>query len=137
MREIKFRAWDTKEEVMINPVEPQIGDPLTSKDFFIHGCGTVVQFNPNSVIGPVYNLKIMRFTGLLDSKGKEIYEGDLVQWFIKSDPGQYDLKVTVEVTIDPLEGTRPFSDPCYNIKPEECEVIGNIYEHCELLNELR
>lgn len=75
---------------------------------------------------------IQQFTGLQDSKGKDIYEGDIIQTNNK-----YNDIVTVS-----------FSHGCYCIITDEekednillntgnnkFEVIGNIFENPELLN---
>ncbi len=65
MREIKFRAWDKVEKQMI------------TKNFgnFINFNGTV--FHNGMKQG---DWTLMQYTGLKDKNGKEIYEGDIVQF---------------------------------------------------------
>ena len=62
MREIKFRAWDNKQNKMRNDGfsiyydgSIQFADSIESKDFIL-----------------------MQYTGLKDKNGKEIYEGDIL-----------------------------------------------------------
>lgn len=63
MREIKFRAWDGTE--MYTPI---IGD----KGELFRSYRDVEDFNP------AINDDLMRYTGLKDKDGREIYEGDVL-----------------------------------------------------------
>lgn len=112
-RIIKFRRWHKDLKDMI------YSDKLS--DFF-----SKVESYP-----PIY--EVMQFTGLVDKNGKEIYEGDIVKWFVNNliregiveyidNYGGYDMKNfkdNYHVCCDWLRG--------------EYEVIGNVYENPELL----
>jgi len=66
-----------------------------------------------------------QWTGLLDKQGKEIYEGDILNWTVC---GVVTYEVEGFLAITPL-GSR------YHISRERnVEVIGNIYENPELVS---
>jgi len=114
MREIKFRVWDG-----IN----YMSNPFTLNDLQ----SKTLQFTTDCVV--------MQFTGLTDKNGKEVYEGDIIQWpHLKG----HDIPVIVYFNdsefvfvgkpINPQSETESWLD-------NKCEVIGNIYENPELLNQ--
>jgi len=82
-------------------------------------------------------LDIQMFTGLLDSHGKEIYEGDLIRIKI---PINYDNPLITHEYFSVV-----FDDGMFCLKMsegnfqlceylnQEAEVVGNIYENPELL----
>lgn len=103
MREIKFRAWLIGSERMLE----NVGFDNTSK------AGAVVEY--------------MQYTGLKDKNGVEIYEGDIVQYIYRD--GYVKKLRLVE-----WRGMRQYTG--FSIaqpKHAELEIIGNIYEHPELV----
>lgn len=71
--------------------------------------------------------EIMQFTGLLDKNGKEIYEGDIVRF------PKYKKSFETEVRYSKFyAGFAPFTELLNEVR-DTCQVIGNIYEHPELL----
>lgn len=122
MREIKFRAWDGDE--MLN--HKNLCCPSTSLGEILNG-----------------ELEVMQYTGLRNSKGVEIFEGDIV--FMKSHEGN---KKIFEVVYDnasfqlrrysgdkDCDGERMFESfdngDYYrgdDIYWDEAKIIGNIYE---------
>ncbi|BCJ86488.1 YopX family protein [Effusibacillus dendaii] len=120
MREIKFRAWDSKGWMRTDFSPSMIYDVLNITAF------DLIWNSPDFVK--------MQYTGLKDRNGKEIYEGDilrddetglnLVVW----DNGAYWIRPVYDVVDTYMEY---LSD--YN---EVCEIIGNIYENPELLSDV-
>jgi uncharacterized phage protein (TIGR01671 family) len=142
MREIKFRAWDTKQKRMFWPrvleYAPAVGFWLLSENKFMQRSSTKfkrkVNFieplnsaNPKSAI-------LMQFTGLKDKNGKEIFEGDIVKSKTHYYGNEKERQTIVEWQ-DDIENDS-FGEPMttgYVIYGGEWEVIGNIYENKDLL----
>lgn len=74
---------------------------------------------------------IGQFTGLYDKNGKEIYEGDIVQW--EECVADYTF-VTQKSEVFYSENSASF-EPLNEFSYCNFEVIGNIYDNPELLEE--
>jgi len=124
MREIKFRAWDKKENKMYPVVVLNIG--FGRKDI------DEIADPPEMVVGTECTTAVlMQYTGLKDKNGKEIYEGDVVSFgWGDSERGQvlFSPKVGYYVLTKNL-GTMYFQHE------EQYKIIGNIYENPELIKE--
>jgi YopX protein. len=132
MRTIKFRAWDTKDMVMVIWIDEEgrglYGSPLW-EDYSVSGND---RFIP------------MQFTGLHDKNGREIYEGDIIEFRRwersaedreKKSPLFYSRREAVEFDKGTFYCGAPLCNwlhsEDYLIK--EMEVIGNVHENPELL----
>jgi uncharacterized phage protein (TIGR01671 family) len=149
-REIKFRAWSEHEKIMYMP------DYTEEEDFYITCDGEVKFLSETGMyerhIPKEYrkDWHLMQYTGLKDKNGKEIYEGDIITYWngtMNLDPNgehmhngyNYSIaphissKVVFEQASFRIENGNPLGSRY--IQPHEIEVIGNIYEHPELLSE--
>lgn len=118
MREIKFRAWDKENKIMQN----------VNGINFLHNF--VETYNADEAQEEYFDLddcELMRYTGLKDRNGNEIYEGDI----LSNDEEYY--KVVFEIASYRAE-IEEYSLDLIDVA-HCCEVIGNIYENPELLGD--
>ena len=115
-REIKFRAWDKKFKEMIFDIQTPNGPPQPYFfGYYLDNKG----------------FDIMQFTGLKDKNGKEIYEGDIIE-FDEKEWGGNDNIFFVSWNNDEGEwdwGGGVTSDM------EWRTIIGNIYQNPELIKD--
>lgn len=127
MNEIKHRAYNDMHEE---------GDKKMMYDVWITPKGEVIMED-----GEFYNFPLMRYTGLKDKIGKEIYEGDIIidnigdrKWEVKWHDGGFTYQhYATKKHFDGRIG--PVITRCQKYLMEMCEVIGNIYENPELLKQ--
>ncbi len=127
MRDIKFRAWNKAEKIMVDlqsitplALDEQMNTQLSMKG----GSGLFIPF--------VKDCRIMQYTGLKDKNGKEIYEGDVLSICDGSINGINWMRKNREIK---------FSECSFNVPEWEgdsthwFEIIGNIHENPKLLEE--
>lgn len=119
----KFRAWDKVKNEMY--VVEQIN--------FNRGEFESIGYGVSSLRG-ADKIKLMQSTGLKDKNGKEIFEGDIVDYkgreAVVKWHGSY--ASFIYRFVDELKERVSEWDPLY-LAYLKCEVIGNIYENPELL----
>lgn len=129
-RTIKFRAWDKVNKTMCYEI--------TRLDFKAGlRNGDNLAFDENGQ--QIAEFELMQFTGLLDKKSVEIYEGDIVRKYNEVDEsyGYKDYIVTWNKAraAFQLEGKDNWGGYLLYKTREKLEIIGNQIEHPHLLNQ--
>ena len=160
-RELKFRIWDKSHDEFI--IENGHGFHCYSNwsiDIFSgklvdyvgahdgdHSDTFIQHFAPDHFISPKKGFVkecpfiIQQYTGLKDKNGKEIYEGDILEYKWKNGfkfyYKVYWLDTTASFEITPLseyEYPDDMSEPILSwLNLSNLEIVGNIYENAELL----
>jgi len=132
MRQIKFRAWDKKYKEMINDIHI-----APEYDWLVLSDNDALAERDNRGRGDDDGYELMQFTGILDKNGKEIYEGDVVEYKAYNTWHKDAVRFTDGKFHGNLSGVKEDLQSNYDlglIVTLGCEVIGNIYENPELLN---
>jgi hypothetical protein len=118
MREIKFRAWDEEKKQMSAPFI--LGMPAVFKNGVL----------TSELATKRYGIKVMQYTGLKDKNGKEIYEGDILEYkrFLSdgNERGFVEYNEYAEWSVNNWLLNRIY---------RRAEVIGNRFANPELLEE--
>lgn len=123
---LRFRAWLKKEQKMDNYI-----DHISWLEDELYCIGDGITYMVSAE-----DLELMQSTGLRDKNGKEIFEGDildykgrkaLVRWH-----GSY--ASFIYRFVDELQNRKTEWKPLY-LAYMKCEIIGNIYENPEFLED--
>jgi len=113
MRRVKFRAWDVKNKKMLSWSE--VKECLVATNFDIYQEEDFI---------------LLEYTGIKDKNGKEIYEGDILSWKMRS-PLYGQVEKYYEET--GVVGWKE-KEACFTVGKSNfgfvhtSEIIGNIYE---------
>jgi len=135
MRQIKFRAWDTKYKKMIFTGFHLLGEVMAFGEIEEYCMKTK---GDNGSIGRWNDIEIMQYTGLKDKNGKEIYEGDWCEAEFRDRKGIQVIQgqIIMDDYMWCIDCRGCVGDDIFSInRPYNFEIIGNIYENPELLKQ--
>jgi len=137
MREIKFRAWDKLSNRMFDVIMIDWQQGILHGLYDNHSDWEKTRERADRILA-IAQTELVEYTGLKDKNGKEIYEGDKLQ-FAAEDEGNIWVEVVkwskemlswcLYDDKDDAEPLEPLSDQA----GADMEVIGNIYSNPELL----
>ncbi|KFK46272.1 hypothetical protein LR24_08270 [Lacticaseibacillus rhamnosus] len=123
-REIKFRAWNKKDKVMVD---------VAALNFGPSGFWSLIEDAYDAELQLADSYEIMQNTGLHDKNGREIYEGDVLDIGLLNQDGK---PVIAPVSYETYAAGYVLDNGGNGIwqrLTKECEVIGNTFENPELL----
>lgn len=129
MREIKFRVYDKVKNKYNTWYNYDKNEPHELIEYFNHPAACFLNALKDTIKDD--NFVIQQFTGLFDRNGKEIYEGDIIQYnYPKNEKNN---KVLVRWTTEEYDNHPGFIIRDSFEQYGDYEVIGNIYENPDLL----
>ncbi len=141
-RTIKFRAWDKKLEKWVDG---------SKEGFNLFGECTLIgriledHYYTHNVFENLYNdVEVVQYTGLKDKNGKEVYEGDVLEYVGYKCPAcwrdidiianlYYEIKWNNEYAGFEGYDNKTKDTICSDEWVTSMKIIGNIYENPELL----
>lgn len=130
MREIKFRAWEKEIH--------EDGEVYGGEMYYSEECDGKRRAGFTIKADSAYSNEQfvwMQYTGLKDSQGKEIYEGDVVKIHHEKYKNSKDMAVIEwqDRCGRFIANRKNMAEDCTMTMSEYFEVIGNIYENKDLL----
>lgn len=125
-REIKFRAWNKKDKVMVD---------VAAMNFGPSGFWSLIEDAYDAELQLADSYELMQYTGLKDKNGREIYEGDIVRTGEDNigDPDTMIGQVIMREGSLLIENEKKQEEIGLFSEITSREVIGNIFEDNQLL----
>ena len=134
-REVKFRAWNNKAKKMIyfdNNWQILTDGPLTNLVICSNVSERSFDFDPEE---DGESTILMQYTGLKNKRGVPVYEGDILEhktWgLVIMSFGEYESEDGTVMAFHLID--IEYKEQIYNENFQGYEVVGNIYEHPNLL----
>lgn len=118
-REIKFRAWNKKDKVMVD---------VAALNFGPSGFWSLIEDAYDAELQLADSYELMQYTGLKDKNGREIYEGDVLDIGLRNQDGKPIIAPVSYETYAAGYVLDNGGNGIWQRLTKECEVIGNIYE---------
>lgn len=133
MKELKFRVWDTKNKQFLSQ----------SSEYYHIGDVTGIPYTLNEILNKLDRFVVQQWTGLKDSKGVDVYEGDIIErkTLTKTENHSYNYCHCYEVIYSTDEASYILKygsgDDFVYLSDfiDNLEIIGNIFENSKLLKQ--
>lgn len=127
MREIKFRAWDSARKEMIATGFHVIGEVTMFS--VIEQWLSEHPIEGKGILERLADVVILEFTGMQDSEGKDIYEGDILEgtiskWKVVFKNGCFLLEELYSIDFLTM----------FEANFKVIKIIGNIYENLNIIS---
>ena len=142
-RELKFRVWNPTYQEMLYPSSPTKNGDYEEKIYLQLDGQLMGDFKHTGLVNCSEHYVIQQFTGILDKNGKEIYEGDLIDFSINNthELGDKDIMDYKNMDVHYSEEYAGFMfgedgfTPLDRIIMTSIEIVGNIFNTLELIEQ--
>jgi uncharacterized phage protein (TIGR01671 family) len=124
-REIKFRAWNKRNQNWLN------SEIMIDCDGLVYDCDShyLSELDQSEI-------ELVQFTGLLDRNGKEIFENDIIK-IIMTNCRTLKFEIFIDLVYwsktDAMFCLKKLSRNMLTLQTQNVEIIGNVYQNPELL----
>jgi uncharacterized phage protein (TIGR01671 family) len=130
-RNIKFRVWDNTRNEFIRLMNPRCICESMERILITMDGLLFSRIDHDFLLEDTKRFTLQQFTGVLDAKGKEIYEGDLIKIDAHYEGDSWVESSTEEVKFDDgsfCSQTQEINS--VNVHNYNITIAGNVYNHC-------